>query len=446
MKLSKHFLLLLIVLFTVPAGDAWAGIADRVVRARIAGIDVIAYRTGVKDVVTVMGTMPAGDAFAGENAAVPTLASMMLDRGTTRRDKFEIARLLEEVGAGILFGSSPQLLTLNAWSLSKDVPLLIELLAEQLRHPAFLPEEFEKVRIEATGRAQRALENTDYLADEALAQVVFPAGHPNHPRGAERFLADAQRATLEEIRRFHARHYGPAHLKLVFVGDLDIELIHRELEKAFGGWSGGVDVIRTDASSQPAAREMAIAVPGKSSVSVSLGQATGLRYTDPDTQALRVATAILGDGFTGRLMKVVRDQEGLTYRIRATTAEDTFNGGIWKINASFAPELLERGIASIRRELLEWWQNGVTEQELEARKTNVIGAYRVRLSDTRGMAEALMMAALHGYPMSWMDEYPKVIESLTLEQVNAAIRKYIDPDSMVLVTVGSHVDASSGTR
>ena len=51
----------------------------------------------------------------------------------------------------------------------------------------------------------------------------------------------------------------------------------------------------------------------KSSVSVIMGQATGLRYKDPDALALRVGTAALGRGFTGRLMSTVRDKEGLTY-------------------------------------------------------------------------------------------------------------------------------------
>src|SRR6476469_1807644 len=64
------------------------GIASRVVRTKIAGIDVIAYPTGVKDVVTLRGSLPAGDALAADgNIAVASLTGMLLDKGTTKQDK-----------------------------------------------------------------------------------------------------------------------------------------------------------------------------------------------------------------------------------------------------------------------------------------------------------------------------------------------------------------------
>jgi len=75
----------------------------------------------------------------------------------------------------------------------------------------------------------------------------------------------------------------------------------------------------------------------KTSVSVVFGQTTGLKYSDPDYQALRLATAVLGgSGFSGRLMQTVRDKEGLTYGIYSAASNDTFADGDWKITATFA--------------------------------------------------------------------------------------------------------------
>src|SRR4029077_14581310 len=98
---------------------------------------------------------------------------------------------------------------------------------------------------------------------------------------------------------------------------------------------------------------------------------------DPDSLALRVATSILGRDFTSRLMSTVRDQEGVTYGIRARIADDTFVSGDWAITAAFSPQLLDQGIVSTRRELDKWWQTGVTAAELEARKTSLVGSYQV---------------------------------------------------------------------
>ena len=150
-----------------------------------------------------------------------------------------------------------------------------------------------------------------------------------------------------------------------------------------------------------------------------------------------MGTAIFGSGFTSRLMGTVRDKEGLTYGINAGMGDDALNDGYWKISATFAPSLLEKGAASTQRELLKWARDGVTAEELAARKTNLIGSYQVSLATTVGLAGALQQAVLRGYPVSWLDDYPRAIEAITLDEVNRAIKKHIDPEKMVLVKAGT---------
>jgi zinc protease len=227
-------------------------------------------------------------------------------------------------------------------------------------------------------------------------------------------------------------------LILVLVGDVDMARDQPEVARAFAGWSGGEDFIRPAApASSSGPRELAVPLPGKPSVTVFLGQATGLRYKDPDALALRVGTAILGRGFTGRLMARVRDKEGLTYDIGATVTEDTLVDGAWDISASFAPALLDKGIAAARRELRGWWQDGVTAKELEERKQGIVGGYYVGLSTTAGLANTILLTVQRGYDLSWLDVYPDAVNALTLAQVNAAIRSHLNPDTMVLVKAGS---------
>jgi zinc protease len=421
------------------ASDHKAQIAPHVVRTKSAGIDLIAYPTEVKDVVTIVGSLPAGDAFAGSgNAAVPTLVGMMLERGTKSEDQFKIAQQLEDVGAEINFEVGIQLLEIHAKCLKKDLPLVIRLIAEQLRTPAFAPEEFAKARQAAVGELQQAMQETSARANETFARAIFPPGHPNHPASTEEMIAAVKSAKLEDLQRFHREHYGPAHLMLIVVGDVDVPHLQADVAKGFSGWTGGSEYLRANpAAAATAAREESVSVPGKASVSVILGEATGLRYHDPDALALRVATAILGSGFTSRLMSTVRDKEGLTYDIGAGMAEDALTDGDWRITATFAPSLMPKGIASTQRELARWARDGVTEEELAARKTDIIGVYQVSLASTGGIAAALQQAILRGYPVSWLDEYPHAIEALTLDEVNRAIKKHIDPAKLVLVRAGS---------
>jgi zinc protease len=439
----KNIFVILFSLSFFSTATILADIAPNAIRTKINGIDVIAYPTGVKEVVTFKASLPAGDAFAGEgNVAVPTLVGMLLDQGTTKQDKFAIAEKLESVGANIDFNVDTQMAGISAKCLKKDVPLVLSLIAEQLRTPALSAEEFEKAKKQFAGGLQRQLEDTGFRAADAFTRAVYPAGHPNHNPSPEEMLAAIAAAKLEDVIAFHKKYYGPDHLTLVIVGDFDLTQLKTEIGHAFSGWTGGVAVPRpAKASPTDSAREQTVFMPDKTSVSVVFGQTSGLRNSDPDYQALRVATAILGSGFTGRLMANVRDKEGLTYGISSTLAHDTFSDGDWKIQATFAPALLEKGIASAKRQLTSWYEAGVTSAELETRKTNLVGTYKVGLATTDGMAGALLGAVHSGHDVTWLDEYPKKINALTTDQVNTAIKQHLNPANMILVKAGTVSDA-----
>jgi zinc protease len=428
---------------------ASAAMVDNAHRSLVAGVDLITYQTGVKDVVVILGSLPAGDAMTGSgNIAIPTLTGMMLDRGTKTLDKFQIADRLDSVGAQISFGVGTQTLEIRAKCLKKDLPLVLGLIAAELRTPALSPAEFVKAKQQFLGSLQSSLQNTALRAQEAFARAIFPENHPNHPHTTEEYLAAVPSAVLGDVKSFHAKYFGPSHMTLVLAGDVPTAEAEGEVAKDFAGWTGGQDYVRPAApasadASAGGARRITVPLNDKPSASVMLGQPTGLRYRDPDALPLRVGTAILGRGFTGRLMGTVRDREGLTYNIGAVVGEDSIVDGDWAVSASFAPSLLERGVASTRRVIESWWTDGVTDAELSAHKQGIIGGYRVGLSTAGGVAGAILTSLQRGYDLSWLDDYPQAIGAVTREQVNHAIRTHLDPGAMVLVEAGSVAGAAA---
>jgi len=433
----------LAALFLV-SGAAAASVADQSHRSQVAGVDLITYHTDVKDVVVILGSLPAGDAMAEPgNIAVPTLAGMMLDRGTKKLDKFAIAEQLDNVGAEIAFSVGTQSLEIRAKCLKKDLSLVIGLIAAELRTPALQVNEFNKAKQQFIGALEASAQNTEARAQEAFGRAVFPQGHPNRQHTVGEYEAAAKAATLDELKAFHAKYYGPAHMTLVVVGDVAASEAQTEIDKAFSGWTGGQDYVRPAMPAVlKAPSEVSVPLTDKPSVSVLIGQPTGLRYKDSDALALRVGTAILGSGFTGRLLGIVRDKEGLTYSIGAAMADDSIVDGRWYISASFAPALLDRGIASTRRELDRWWKDGVTDQELAARKQGLIGSYLVGLSTTTGLANAILTDVQRGYDVSRVETYPGAVKALTRDEVDSAIKNHLNPNLMVLVKAGSVAPAA----
>lgn len=441
MKTILRSLTLSLGLTALAALPASAQVAKNAVRDNVGGIDLVVLKTGVKEVITLRGSLAAGDSLSPDNnPALADLTGGMLDKGTTTRDKFAISQLLGSVGANISFSTGPSALNINAKCLRADLPLVIGLIAEQLRTPAFSPEEFAKLKKQFAGNYRRQLDDTDFRSSDSFTRAIYPIGHPNRQPASAEILASAEKATLDEVKAFHAKYYGPATLRLVLVGDIDAAAAKAEVAKVFAGWSGGVRS-PTPAPAKPgavdAARDQNVFMSEKTNISIIWGQSTGLRYADTDALALRVGTAALGSGFTGRLMANVRDKEGLTYGIGSYVGGDTYVDGDWRISGNFSPELLEKGLASTKRQLTAWYSEGITEDELARKKTGLAGTYKVGLATTAGMAGTILATLNRDLELAFVDQYPARVAALTKEQVNGAIKKHLDPEKMVLIKAGT---------
>ncbi len=415
-----------------------AKIAPRIVRAKVSGIDLLICATGVKDVITIKGAMPA---YNPSNPILGELAAEMLERGTEKHDADAIATLLDKVGAQIQFGLDAGNVSFAAQCLKKDSSQVIDLLAEQLREPTFPKDEYDKLVTQKLAEAQQLRDSTDAQASIAFRRAVFPAGHPQYRLTPEERIAALKKVTVADLKEFHGKYFGGAYSTIVVVGDVEPAPIQADVKKAFADWSGGQPLPAAPAPIKISeAKDLTVNVPGKESVNVIMGEPAGLRYADPDFLPLSVGTSVLGRGFTSRLLSTVRDTEGLTYGIGAELVGSGKLDQAWVISATFAPSLVKQGLASTERELTKWHRDGITEAELDYRKSALAGAHRVGLATSGGLADSILSTVRRGLELSWIDEYPKKVAALSLKQVNGAIQRYVDPAKFVTVRAGTFKD------
>ncbi len=415
-------------------------ITKNIERENVAGIDVVTAKTGVNDVITFRGSLAAGDFFSPKNnAMIADITGAMLDKGTKSKNKFQLAEELENLGASLRFSVSTHTLDFNGKCLTKDLDNVISLLAEQLREPAFDQEEFEKVINQKLGGLKQSLEEPNVRANETLSDLLFDESHPNHGVSVQKAIDDLGKLSLEDVKDFYAKYYGPKSMMLVAVGDLEHSSFRNSISSAFKGWNGGIEIPDYNkANLKTAGITKIVKLEDKTSATLQIGQITGLKKTDKDYLPLMVANQIFGGGsFTARLMSIIRDEEGLTYGIYASVTEDTYTDGVWYITGTFSPDLLAQGYSSTMRELNRWVKDGVTSEEFEAVKSRLIGSYKVRLATTNGMASQILSFIQRGYSLDYLDNYPKLIDEVSLEDVNSSIKKYINPEKVVTVVAGT---------
>ncbi|MEE9466085.1 MAG: pitrilysin family protein, partial [Candidatus Neomarinimicrobiota bacterium] len=414
-----------------PAGASGGGQAGKVAKRHLAakmndsevapGLRLVTLPMSVPDVVTIFGSLYGGYVFnSGDNNAVAEVVAAMLDKGTHRRDKFAISELLESVGARIGFNADDYRVNFSAQCLHNDVPLVVELLTEQLREPAFAETDLESLKKRMAGNLLRDQESTDEQARLKFTQLAYPEGHPNYTPSFDRQIADIERLTVAELGEFHRCCFGRGSMLVVATGDVD----HDELAGALGNGVADWPEVRLELPTgeqlhgnrdRPAVREV-VSMAEKTSVDLFLGQVLPIHREHPDFMPLHLGSYVLGGNFAARLMTTVRDEAGLTYGIGsglggAGEGKDAF----WITRGTFGPELLEEGQRATLEQITKWVDDGITTEELAAKKSTLTGTFKVGLATTKGIAMAVLDILERGRDLEYIDEYPLEIEDLSLE-------------------------------
>lgn len=414
-------------------------------RESVAGIDVITIDMPIEGVVSFVGSFAAGEALSpSEHPMLAGLTAAMLDKGTAQKDRFAIAELLDTLGADIAFASGSHSLSFSGRFLRPDAGAVLELLAEQVREPAFDPEVFETVRSRQEANLLQAVDDPGYRADSQLSRMLYPTGHPNRNDELNVLLADLKDTKIEDLRKFHEEFYGPESMLLIFAGDIDFEQIKASVANAFEGWSGGVPYPEQQpAQLENTNKENRIFIADKTSVSVLYGYNTGLQRSQSEYLPFMLGNYILGGSFNARLMSEVRKNRGLTYNIRSYHQGDILTPGNWALTASFSPALLEKGLKATEEVMSDWYSNGVSQEEVEAAIKTLTGSYLVGLSTTSRVAGQLHSFLQRGLSPDYLDQYPLELQKLSTEEVNQAIKKHLDPSKAKVVIAGSLQNSSS---
>ena len=408
-------------------------------REKVSGIDVVSVKTSAKDFVTVAASISLGN-YSGEhkNPIIPALTASMLSKGTTLNDKFKFSEKLQKLGVNLNVNASTFKINIGFKCLKKDLDQVIALLAEELRNPLFDTKEFENLKQQFIGNTQQSLNDPGERGSIALSQAIYPKNNPNYSLNIEDNISNIKIATLDEVKAFHKKYFGTTSMRLVIVGDTDGANLNASLKKSFKNWNGGVsENLKFEEASKSSAKTEVVTIPEKPSAELFIGQFTGLKRADADYIPFYIANYTLGAGFAGRLMQTVRDNDGLTYSISSGIGGNIQTGGYWFVNASFNPGLFQKGLDATIVQVDKWVKNGITAEELENKKTNLIGSFKVGMSTTNGMARTILSFIERGLEPNYIDQYPKDIQKATLQQVNDAIKKYIQLDKMIIIKSGS---------
>jgi zinc protease len=405
------------------------------------GIRLIVLENPANPTVSVAGSMRAGEYFspAGKDSLASITASM-LGKGTRRRSKLEIAEELETAGARVGLSSNTFTASVSGLSLNHDLPMIISTLAEELNEPAFPSEELDKMRQRIIANIQEEQDDTRARAYDRMTQLVFPEGSPFHQTPAEKAISQIETITIDDIREFHQKFYGPSSMILAVVGDVKADDTYALFEEKLGKWQGAPEsvIAMPETPLQSAPMRETVIMKDKPNADVVIGHASRLRRSNPDFIAARIANNALGQStLSSRLGLKVRDEMGLTYGINSSFAESGIGDGPFVITVTVAPENIDLAVGATVEIVNDYIASGIREDELKDEQSSIIGSFKIGLATNSGIASQIAAAELFGLGVKYLDDYPSLVAAITKSDVDEAIRKYIHPEVATTVVAGT---------
>ncbi|GAA6615677.1 M16 family metallopeptidase [Scytonema sp. NUACC26] len=403
------------------------------------GLRVLLFPDPSSPTVTLSGYIKAGKEFDPDNkAGLASLVAENLVNGTKTKDALTLAKVLEDRGASLEFETFREGVRLEGSAVASDLPVLVHTLADTVKNATFPSKELELTRKQALIALKQELDDPSEVAERTFVQSVYPEKHPLHKFPTEKSLRLLKR---QDVVEFKEKHYRPDTTVLALLGNFPVAEVEALIKKEFGDWHsiGQPPELQYPKVSLP---EKVISInpilPGKAQAITYMGN-QGINRKDPRFYSALVLNQILGgDTLSSRLGSEVRDREGLTYGIYSNFLAGK-NSGTFLIEMQTSPEDTRQAIARTRELLQQIHQQGVTTEEIETAKRNLIGNYVVSLANPEELVNRILMNEVYGLDKEELRSFTAKIQAVSIEQVNQAARELLYPDKIIVVTAGPSV-------
>ena len=392
---------------------------------------VLEPMTGIQS-VSVGIWLPFGSAGeTAENNGITHMIEHMVFKGTPTRDARAIADVTAKLGSNMNAYTGKECTAFYCTTLTEYLPEACGMLGDMLGSSLFAEADFEREKEVICEEIDMYDDSPDDMVHEKLQQAVWK----DHPLG---FIISGRKEIVRGFRRdqvktFWQMHYTGSNLVISAAGAFDPDAFEALADRCFGGFPTGTPAI--DAPAPVYRKTMYSQSKDVEQVHMNLAF-DSLPETDEARYAISIVHSILGGNDNSRLIQTLREDMGLCYSIYSY--DSSFRqAGLFQIDAALHPAKLPEALKAVRRILEECRRDGFTASEVhdaaeQSITEMILGAESSRSRMTRN-------------GRSWQnfgrvipqEETEQKLRAVTVDQVNAYVRRFLDWDTRSISLVGN---------
>ncbi len=391
-------------------------------------------------VISVSVIIPAGAIYDGTKAGLASLTATALKHGTKKYSEAKLEEELDFIGAYINAYASKESAGLSAKFASKDKVKALELVKQVLLQPVFDAIAFEKEK-------KRLLANLDQQKESPRA--ILPAYfdkfmYGNHVYGnvIQGNKTTISKLTIADVKAFYKENYLSGGSAIAVAGDFDTKEMKNMITALLADWNKGTGS-KTNVFSNAIApihnsRVLLINKDDARETTFYIG-APGISRNNPDYVAIDVVNTLFGGRFTSMLNDELRVNTGLTYGANSRFSA-LKNAGTFSISTFTANKTTEAAIDKALEVLNKLHTVGVDELSLKSAKNYVKGQFPPRYETASQLAGLLTQMFWYNFDESFINNFEKNVDDLTLDKTKEIIAKYFPKDKLQFVLVGKSTE------
>lgn len=380
-------------------------------------------------------SFPAGS--ARDTVAQSGLAGLtryMMTLGAAGLSEEVITNRFADVGAVLGGDFDADRASFKLRTLVSEQDKALDVFKKILHQPDFPEAVLAREQLRIIAGLQESATKPEHIANRLWMQGLYG----QHPYALDDSGEEATIKALrvDDLKRFYRTYYTAKSAVVALVGDMSkaqAEAIAESLTKDLpqGEAVGKLPLVspRTQASLEKLPHPA-------SQAHILIGQAV-LKRGDPDFFPLYVGNYVLGGGgFVSRLTEQVREKRGLVYSVYSYFSPMA-QAGPFQIGLQTKKEQAEEALKLVNETVTHFIDKGVTEKELEAAKSNLIGGFPMRIDSNRKLLDYLSIIGFYQLSLNYLDAFINGVQKVTVEKVNEAFKRRVHPEQFVTVIVGA---------
>jgi zinc protease len=398
------------------------------------GMKILVREDPSSQVVAVSLQARGGSLFeTADTAGITNLMARVMVRGTPRRNALQLAQWVEDLGGTLEASGEVETAEIRGAALARHWEALLAEIADVALRPTLPAAEIATERALVLSQIQtRADTPFPRAVDAVMADLYGRHPYARHSLGR----AESVRAlTREALVAHHAALYRPERLVLAISGNVTARQAIGIADRLFGRLAASGATPALDIAA-PTPRMDARTVEAPAAQAQVLVAYLGPSSMDPDYAAVRVLSAVLGGGMSGRLFLELRERRGLAYTVSALSSYRTGPGYVLAYLGT-APANATTAVSGVLGEVARVRAEPVNEHEVERAKAYLLGNLAMDRRTNARHAWYMAFFEVAGAGWEWADRYARALQAVTAEDVARVARRYLGEPTVVVLRPGS---------